>query len=245
MNDSLLYVENLSAKYGESQVVHDASFHVNQGEVITLLGRNGAGKTTTLRAIMGVLQTREGSIRFNGKEIISLSSDQIARCGIGYVPEERGIFSSLTVKENLMLPPVISDNPMTLDEIYSLFPNIRERLDSRGTHLSGGEQQMLAMARILRTGANFLLLDEPTEGLAPIIIDAIANVIKMLKARGTTILLVEQNSRFASQVADRHYVFQEGAIVNEFTNQEVLDNPAQVERYLSIEVVQEEEGSHV
>lgn len=243
MNDPLLCVQNLTARYGESQVVHDASFYVNQGEVVTLLGRNGAGKTTTLRAIMGVLRTRGGSIQFNGKEISALTSDQIARLGIGYVPEERGIFGSLTVKENLMLPPVVSDNAMPLSEIYSLFPNIRERLSSQGTHLSGGEQQMLAMARILRTGAQFLLLDEPTEGLAPIIIDAIANVIKMLKSRGTTILLVEQNSRFASQLADRHYVFEDGTIVKEFTNQEVLDNPAQVERYLSVEVVQEEEGS--
>jgi len=244
MKDSLLTVENLTAKYGESQVVHGASFHVDRGEVVTLLGRNGAGKTTTLRAIMGVLQTREGSIRFDGEEVIGLSSDQIARKGIGYVPEERGIFSSLTVKENLMLPPVVSDNPMSLDEIYSLFPNIRERLTSRGTHLSGGEQQMLAMARVLRTGAHFLLLDEPTEGLAPIIIDAIADVIKVLKSRGTTILLVEQNSNFASQLADRHYVFQDGTVVKEFTNQEVIDDPAQVERYLSVEVVSEEEGSH-
>ncbi|PTB99813.1 ABC transporter ATP-binding protein [Marinobacter sp. Z-F4-2] len=245
MKDSLLDVENLTAKYGESQVVHGASFHVNRGEVVTLLGRNGAGKTTTLRAIMGVLETRQGSIRFDGEEIIGLSSDQIARRGVGYVPEERGIFSSLTVKENLMLPPVINNNPMPLDEIYSLFPNIRERLTSRGTHLSGGEQQMLAMARVLRTGAHFLLLDEPTEGLAPIIIDAIAEVIKVLKSRGTTILLVEQNSNFASQLADRHYVFQDGSVVKEFTNEEVLSDPTKIERYLSVEVVSEEDGSHV
>ncbi len=245
MKESLLTVENLTAKYGESEVVHGASFHVNRGEVVTLLGRNGAGKTTTLRSIMGVLQTRAGSITFEGDDLIGFSSDQIARRGIGYVPEERGIFSSLTVKENLLLPPVISDNAMSLSEIYDLFPNIRERLGSRGTHLSGGEQQMLAMARVLRTGAHFLLLDEPTEGLAPIIIDAIAEVIKVLKSRGTTILLVEQNFKFASQLADRHYVFQDGTVVKEFSNSDVLDDPEKVEKYLSVEVVNEEEVNHV
>lgn len=245
MTDQLLRVENLHARYGESKVLHGLSFSVNRGEVVTLLGRNGAGKTSTLRALMGILPTRDGSVLFDGKEIIGLPSNRIARLGMGYVPEERGIFGSLSVAENLVLPPVVRSGAMSLEEIYTLFPNIKERSKSRGTHLSGGEQQMLAMARILRTGAHFLLLDEPTEGLAPIIVHAIADVIKALKARGATILLVEQNFRFASTVADRHYVVEDGRIIDQLANDEVKMNPEKVESYLGIEVERRtKEASH-
>src|SRR5438128_3535686 len=193
----LLRVEDLHAWYGESHVLHGMSFAVGRGEVVTLLGRNGAGKTTTLRAIMGIVPQRQGSVAFRGNELVSLASNRIARLGIAYCPEERGVFASLDVEENLLLPPVVMPGGMTVDEIYTIFPNLRERRRSQGTKLSGGEQQMLAIGRILRTGASLLLLDEPTEGLAPVVVQQIGSVIRTLKAKGFTILLVEQNFRFA------------------------------------------------
>jgi branched-chain amino acid transport system ATP-binding protein len=213
-NANLLEVRDLCAWYGDSQALHGVNFFVQRGEVVTLLGRNGAGKTTTLRSIMAIVERRTGSIRYDGRECISLPSDRIARCGIAYCPEERGIYASLDVEENLLLPPVVAPGGMSVAEIYTLFPNLQERRRSQGSKLSGGEQQMLAIARILRTGAQLLLLDEPTEGLAPIIVEAIGRVIQTLKARGFTILLVEQNSRFAATVADRHYIVEDGRVVD-------------------------------
>ena len=220
--DEILRVADVHAFYGESHILHGVDFAVNRGEVVTLLGRNGAGKTTTLRAIMGIVDQRTGSIRFRDRELVGLPSNRIARQGIGYVPEERGIFASLDVEENLLLPPVIKEGGMTVDEIYRIFPNLRERRRSPGTRLSGGEQQMLAIGRILRTGADLLLLDEPTEGLAPVIVQQIGRVVRQLKERGFTILLVEQNFRFASTVADRHYIVEHGRIVDMIPN-ELLD----------------------
>jgi branched-chain amino acid transport system ATP-binding protein len=222
-SDTMLAISDLHAFYDESHVLHGIELEVRKGELVTLLGRNGAGKTTTLRAIMGIV-TRRGSIRFKGTEITRFSSNKIARHGIGYVPEERGIFSSLNVEENLLLPPVVKPGGMTVDEIHTLFPNLKERRRSQGTKLSGGEQQMLAIGRILRTGADFLLLDEPTEGLAPVIIQQIGRAIRMLKEKGLTILLVEQNFHFARTVADRHYVFEEGHVVDMIRNEQ-LENP--------------------
>ena len=210
----LLAVRGLNAWYGESQVLHGASFDVRAGEVVTLLGRNGAGKTTTLRSIMGIVPRREGEIRFEGRDIARLLPYRIARLGIAYCPEERGIFASLDVGENLLLPPVVRDGGLPVEEILDLFPNLRERLASPGAKLSGGEQQMLAIGRILRTGARLLLLDEPTEGLAPVIVQQIGRTIGRLKARGFTILLVEQNFRFAATVADRHYLMDHGRVVD-------------------------------
>ena len=214
MAEALLKVSGLQAWYGESHILHGMDFEVPKGEVVTLLGRNGVGKTTTLRSIMGLVGKRTGSILFEGKETISLSSDKVGRAGIAYCPEERGIFASLTVAENLVLPPVVRPGGLSLDELKELFPRLWERASSQGTKLSGGEQQMLAIARILRTGAPLLLLDEPTEGLAPVIVQHIGRIIGQLKERGFTILLVEQNFHFAATVADRHYVVEHGRVID-------------------------------
>ncbi len=232
--EPMLAVRGLNAFYGESHVLHGMEFDVSRGEVITLLGRNGAGKTTTLRAIIGQLRNRRGSIRFGGVETIGLPARRIARLGIGYVPEERGIFASLSVLENLHLPPAVGPSAMSDDEIFELFPNLRERLDSQGTKLSGGEQQMLAIARILRAGSRFLLLDEPTEGLAPVIIEQISRTIRILKERGYTIVLVEQNFRFASSVADRHYVVEQGRVVDMVDAGVLEQNLGKLQKYLGI-----------
>lgn len=217
MTDALLEVRDLNAWYGESHALHGIDLDVHEGETVTLLGRNGVGKTTALRSIVGIIRTRSGSIRFDGKDLLRVPLHRTARCGIGYVPEERGIFATLSVEENLTLPPVIAKDGMNLKEIYQLFPNLEERRKSPGTKLSGGEQQMLAMARILRTGARLLLLDEPTEGLAPVIVQRIGEVLQTLKTRGMTILLVEQNFRFASKIADRFYVVDHGKVIDRFT----------------------------
>jgi branched-chain amino acid transport system ATP-binding protein len=230
----LLSVRGLQAWYGESHVLHGIDFDVNPGEVVTLLGRNGAGKTTTMKSIIGVMAKRQGSIRFDGQETIRLPSRQIARLGIGYCPEERGIFASLSVEENLMLPPVVKPGGLPVDEIYMLFPNLKMRLASQGTKLSGGEQQMLAIGRILRTGANLLLLDEPTEGLAPVIVEQIGHTIARLKERGFTIILVEQNFRFASTVADRHYVIEQGKVIDMIPNAELEANIDKLHAYLGV-----------
>jgi branched-chain amino acid transport system ATP-binding protein len=210
----MLEVTGLQAWYSESHVLHGLDFKVEEGEVVTLLGRNGAGKTTTLKSIMGLVPRREGSILFHGRELINARPDVIGRRGIGFCPEERGIFAGLSVTENLLLPPVVAPGGLTLDEIHTLFPNLKERSRSPGTKLSGGEQQMLAIARILRTGAKLLLLDEPTEGLAPVIVQQIGLMIAEIKRRGFTVLLVEQNFRFVSRLADRHYVVEQGRIVD-------------------------------
>ena len=231
---TILDVKNLEGWYGESHILHGMNFTVNAGEVVTLLGRNGAGKTTTLKSIMGILGKRTGSVRFNAQELIRMTSDKIARLGIALCPEERGIFSSLDVRENLLLPPVVREGGLSLDQIFELFPNLKERLKSQGTKLSGGEQQMLAIARILRTGANFLMLDEPTEGLAPVIIQQIGHTIARLKKEGFTILLVEQNFRFASTVADRYYVVEHGKIIDGFSNAELSANMDKLHGYLGV-----------
>jgi branched-chain amino acid transport system ATP-binding protein len=231
---AMLEVKNLEAWYGESHVLHGVGIEIRPGEVVTLLGRNGAGKTTTLRAIMGLVGKRTGSIRFNGREMINERSDIIARAGIGYCPEERGIFASLTVTENLMLPPVVKQGGLDLDTIYALFPNLKERANSPGTKLSGGEQQMLAIARILRTGANLLLLDEPSEGLAPVIVQQIGRTIRELKQRGFTVLLVEQNFRFAQTVADRHYVMEHGRVVDMVANADLAASMDRLHEYLGV-----------
>ena len=231
---NILQVRNLEAWYGESHILHGINFDVNAGEVVTLLGRNGAGKTTTLKSIMGIIGKRAGSIKFNDQEIIRATSDKIARMGIAFCPEERGIFSSLDVRENLLLPPVVRPGGLPLDQIFDLFPNLKERLTSQGTKLSGGEQQMLAIARILRTGASFLMLDEPTEGLAPVIIQQIGHTISRLKKEGFTILLVEQNFRFASTVADRYYVVEHGKIIDGFSNAELAANMDKLHTYLGV-----------
>jgi branched-chain amino acid transport system ATP-binding protein len=231
---ALLTVEGLQAWYGESHVLHGVTFQVMPGEVVTLLGRNGAGKTTTLKSIMGIVSPRIGSVRFEGRELISRSSDVIARAGIALCPEERGIFASLNVKENLLLPPEVKSGGLGLASIFELFPNIRERLNSQGTKLSGGEQQMLAIGRILRTGAKLLLLDEPTEGLAPVIIQQIGRTIRALKQQGFTILLVEQNFHFASTVADRYYVMEHGRVIDQFANAELDANTEKLHEYLGV-----------
>jgi len=232
--DPLLRVRGLEAWYGESHVLHGIDFDVNPGEVVTLLGRNGAGKTTTMKSIIGVMAKRKGSIRFGGRETIGLGSRHVARLGIGYCPEERGIFASLSVKENLELPPVVKPGGLSVDEIFTLFPNLKQRLTSQGTKLSGGEQQMLAIGRILRTGANLLLLDEPTEGLAPVIVEQIGHTIASLKQRGFTIILVEQNFRFASTVADRHYVVEQGKVIDMVPNAELEANSDKLHAYLGV-----------
>src|SRR5215471_1594959 len=231
----LLAINDLQAWYGESHILHGATFDVHEGEVVTLLGRNGAGKTTTLKSIMGIVGRRTGSVRFRGEELIACSSNQIARTGVALCPEERGIFSSLNVEENLLLPPVVKPGGLSVDRIFDLFPNLKERLgSSQGTKLSGGEQQMLAIGRILRTGARLLLLDEPTEGLAPVIIQQIGKTIRALKSQGFTILLVEQNFRFASTVADRYYVMEHGRIVEGFANTELDANLEKLHEYLGV-----------
>jgi branched-chain amino acid transport system ATP-binding protein len=231
---ALLEVRDLHAWYGESHILHGVDFKVRSGEVVTLLGRNGAGKTTTLKAVMGMVPRRQGSVRYEGHELTLLPSNRIARLGLAFCPEERGIFASLDVEENLLLPPVVRAGGLGLDAIYGLFPNLRERLASQGTKLSGGEQQMLAIARILRTGARFLLLDEPTEGLAPVIVQQIGATIRRLKAEGFTILLVEQNFRFAATVADRHYVMERGRVVEMIANAELDAHMAQLHEYLGV-----------
>ena len=229
----LLAVKDLQAWYGESHILHGVSFDVFPGEVVTLLGRNGAGKTTTLKSIMGMVGHRTGSVRFEGNELIDRASNEIARAGIAFCPEERGIFASLDVQENLLLPPEVKPGGLPLDRIFDLFPNLKERLgSSQGTKLSGGEQQMLAIGRILRTGARLLLLDEPTEGLAPVIIQQIGKTIRTLKDQGFTILLVEQNFRFASTVADRYYVMEHGRVAEGFANSELDANMEYLHHYL-------------
>lgn len=212
----LLKVSGLNAWYGESHILHGVDMTVGEGEMVTLLGRNGVGKTTTLRSIMGIVRNRKGTIDFAGEDLIKVPLHRVAHRGLGFIPEERGIFSTLSVYENLLLPPAVAKGGMTVDEIFELFPNLHERRNSPGTKLSGGEQQMLAIARILRTGVRMMLLDEPTEGLAPVIVQRIGDVLKTLKARGMTVLLVEQNFRFASKVADRFYLMNHGRMVGEF-----------------------------
>jgi branched-chain amino acid transport system ATP-binding protein len=234
MAETLLSVEGLQAWYGESHILHGVTFDVRAGEVVTLLGRNGAGKTTTLKSIMGIVGQRRGSVRFEGRELVGLSSNVIARTGIAFCPEERGIFASLDVEENLLLPPVVKPGGLSIEKIFELFPNLKERLHSQGTKLSGGEQQMLAIGRILRTGARLLLLDEPTEGLAPVIIQQIGRTIRTLKEQGFTILLVEQNFRFASTVADRYYVMEHGRVVEQIANAELDANVEKLHDYLGV-----------
>jgi branched-chain amino acid transport system ATP-binding protein len=234
MPERLIEVRGLNAWYGESQALRGVDFSVEKGEVVTLLGRNGAGKTTTLKAIMGIMPQRSGSVVFAGTELIGLASNRIARLGVGYCPEDRGIFAGLDVEENLMLPPVVQPGGLGVEEIYRIFPNLAERRRSLGTKLSGGEQQMLAIGRILRTGAGLLLLDEPTEGLAPVIVRQIGAVLRTLKAKGFTILLVEQNFRFAATVADRHYVVQNGVVVDMIANAELGAHIGRLNDYLGV-----------
>jgi branched-chain amino acid transport system ATP-binding protein len=234
MAETLLKVDGLQAWYGESHILHGVGFEIGRGELVTLLGRNGAGKTTTLKSVMGIVERRTGSVKFAERETIRDASDAIARRGIAYCPEERGIFSSLNVEENMLLPPQVKAGGMNLGEIYELFPNLKERRRSQGTKLSGGEQQMLAIGRILRTGATMLLLDEPTEGLAPVIVQRIGEVIRTLKSRGFTILLVEQNFRFAATVADRHYVMEDGRVVDTMAAADVQANVGKLQAYLGV-----------
>ncbi|MVT00250.1 ABC transporter ATP-binding protein [Devosia marina] len=229
-----LAVRDLQAWYDESHILHGINFDVAPGEVVTLLGRNGAGKTTTLRAIMGLIGKRTGSVQFENRELIALPARAIAKLGIAFCPEERGIFSSLSVDENLMLPPVIKPGGLSREDVLTMFPNLRERLSSQGTKLSGGEQQMLAIARILRTGAKFLLLDEPTEGLAPVIVQQIGRTLATLKNQGFTIVLVEQNFHFAASVADRHYVVEQGRVIDMIPNTEIQTNLGKLHAYLGV-----------
>jgi branched-chain amino acid transport system ATP-binding protein len=231
---AMLRIQGLHTYYGESHILHGLDLHVHQGELITLLGRNGAGRSTTLKAILGLVGKRTGSIQFNGREVIDMAPHQIARLGVGFCPEERGIFAGLSTEENLMLPPVVADGGMTLDEIYALFPNLHERRNSPGTRLSGGEQQMLAMARILRTGAKMLLLDEITEGLAPVIVKKLGEVIRLLKTRGYTIVLVEQNFRFAAPLADRHYVLEHGLVAMVVQKDELAAKTSDMQALLGV-----------
>jgi len=231
---NVLRVNELNAWYGESHILHGISFDVGEGEVVTLLGRNGAGKTTTLKAIMGIVPQRRGSVAFRGSELTGLPSNRIARLGIAYCPEERGIFASLDVEENLLLPPAVLPGGISVDELYSIFPNLEERRRSQGTKLSGGEQQMLAIARILRTGATLLLLDEPTEGLAPVIVQQIGAVVRALKQRGFTILLVEQNFHFAATLADRHFLVEDGRVVDMLRNEDLPRNLDKLHQYLGV-----------
>ncbi len=230
----LLEVSGLESWYGESHILHGVEFNVRSGEVVCLLGRNGAGKTTTLKSVIGMVGKRKGSVKFEGTQTISMASDRIARLGVALCPEERGIFASLDVRENLMLPPQVRPGGLPVEQIFELFPNLKERLSSQGTKLSGGEQQMLAIGRILRTGASLLMLDEPTEGLAPVIIQQIGHTIRKLKAQGFTILLVEQNFRFASTVADRYYVMEHGKIIDSFANSELAANMDKLHEYLGV-----------
>jgi branched-chain amino acid transport system ATP-binding protein len=230
----LLRIDNLHAWYGESHVLHGVNLTVNEGEVVSLLGRNGAGRTTTLRAILGLTGRRTGSVRITGQESIRMAPHRIARLGVGYCPEERGIFAGLSAQENLLLPPAVGQGGMSLPEIYDMFPNLKERASSPGTRLSGGEQQMLAVARILRTGARLLLLDEISEGLAPVIVQKLSETIRTLKSRGYTIVLVEQNFRFAAPLADRFYIMEHGKIVREFAQHELRENTAMLQEYLGV-----------
>ena len=230
----VLEIDSVNAWYGESHILRDVSLDVREGEVVTLLGRNGAGRTTTLKSVLGLVGRRTGSIRFDGRETIGLPTHRIARLGIGYCPEERGIFAALDVEENLMLPPAIDANGMSVEEIYDMMPNLYERRRSRGMRLSGGEQQMLAMARILRTGAHLLLLDEITEGLAPVIVKTLGGVIERLRAQDYTIVLVEQNFRFAAPLADRHYIVDNGTIVDMIPREDLEANTAKINEYLSV-----------
>ena len=227
MGTRFLEVKDLHGWYGESHVLHGINFHVDEGEVVTLLGRNGAGRTSTLRAVMGLIGSRKGSIKVKGEETIGMATHRIARMGIGYCPEERGIFSSLSAEENLMLPPTLAPGGMGIDQIYAMFPNLKERANSQGTRLSGGEQQMLAVARILRTGARLLLLDEISEGLAPVIVQKLAEMVVALRKQGYTIVMVEQNFRFAAPLADRFLVVEHGEVIQQFTQAEL---PARMER---------------
>jgi branched-chain amino acid transport system ATP-binding protein len=230
----LLAVRDLRAGYGDDQVLHGVSLDVGRGELVTLVGRNGAGKSTIMRSVMGILRKRTGSITLDGQETIGLPPERIARLGVGYVPEERGIFSRLTVQENLQLPAVVGPDALSVEEVFTLFPNLKERLRGQGAKLSGGEQQMLAIARVLRTGARFLLLDEPTEGLAPVIVQQIGRTIAKLKESGFTILLVEQNIHFASTVSDRYFVIEEGHVVDQVPRLGTTEAVARLERYLGI-----------
>ncbi len=231
---ALLEVRGLNAWYGESHILHGVDMTVREGETVTILGRNGVGKTTTLRTLVGIVRARKGQIVFNGTDMMKVPLHRTARCGIGFVPEERGIFSTLSVMENLLLPPQVADGGMSLDEIFELFPNLQERRNSQGTRLSGGEQQMLAIARILRTGVKLLILDEPTEGLAPVIVQRIGEVLKKLKERGMTVLLVEQNFRFASRVADRFYLMEHGQMVSEFKVEELPERMDMLHKVLGV-----------
>ena len=234
MSTELLRLEGLNAWYGESHILHGVDLSVSEGEVVCLLGRNGAGRTTTLRAILGLTGTRKGSIRIRGEESIRLAPHKIAKLGVGYCPEERGIFASLSAEENLMLPPVIAAGGMSVADIYQMFPNLKERAASQGTRLSGGEQQMLAVARILRTGARLLLLDEMSEGLAPVIVQKLGEMIRTLKAKGYTVVLVEQNFRFAAPLADRFYIMEHGRIVKQFAQAELAGSTAMLKEYLGV-----------
>jgi branched-chain amino acid transport system ATP-binding protein len=230
----LLRLTDVHAWYGESHILHGINLHVNQGEVVTLLGRNGAGRTTTLKSILGLVGRRAGSIMVNGTETVAMPPHSVARLGIGYCPEERGIFASLSCEENLLLPPVIAQGGMSVDEIYALFPNLKERRASPGTRLSGGEQQMLSVARILRTGANLLLLDEISEGLAPVIVQALGRAIRMLRDKGFTTVMVEQNFRFAAPLADRFYIIEHGRVVETFASGELEANAETLKTYLGV-----------
>ena len=234
MTDAVLQIEGLQGWYGDSHVLHGVGLDVKKGECITIIGRNGAGKTTTLRAIMGLLDKRAGSIRIRGTETIAAPSEKIARLGLGYVPEERGIYATLDVTENLLLPPRVAPGGMSIEEIFTLFPNLRERRRSPGTKLSGGEQQMLAIGRVLRTGASLFLLDEPTEGLAPVIVQQIGRAIETMKAQGHTLILVEQNFRFASKLADRHFVMEHGRIVDVVARENVTAELGRIKSYLGV-----------
>jgi len=234
MAAELLRVTGLHAYYGESHVLHGVECHVNRGEVVTLLGRNGAGRTTTLKALLGLVGSRSGSVMINGREAIALAPHRIARLGVAYCPEERGIYASLSTEENLLLPPPLGPGGMSIAEIYAMFPNLQERRASRGTHLSGGEQQMLALARILRTGARLLLLDEISEGLAPVIVQALSRTVHRLREQGYTIVMVEQNFRFAAPLADRFYIMERGRIVEGFAARELPDKMALLHQYLGV-----------
>jgi branched-chain amino acid transport system ATP-binding protein len=234
MSRRFLEVTDLHAWYGESHVLHGVNFHVDEGEVVTLLGRNGAGRTSTLRAILGLTGSRKGSVKVHGEEVIALATHRIARLGIGYCPEERGIFASLSAEENLMLPPTLAEGGMSVEQIYTMFPNLRERASSQGTRLSGGEQQMLAVARILRTGARLLLLDEMSEGLAPVIVQKLAEMVIALRRQGYTIVMVEQNFRFAAPLADRFLVMEHGQVIQQFTQAELPQRMGQLHEYLGV-----------
>ena len=234
MSKRFLEVKDLHAWYGESHVLHGVNFHVDEGEVVTLLGRNGAGRTSTLRAIMGLTGSRKGSVKVHGNEVIGMATHRIARLGIGYCPEERGIFASLSAQENLLLPPRLAEGGMAVEQIYAMFPNLKERAGSQGTRLSGGEQQMLAVARILRTGAKLLLLDEISEGLAPVIVQALARMIRTLRERGFTVIMVEQNFRFAAPLADQFYVMEHGRIVEGFRASELAAKQEMLHQFLGV-----------